>query len=240
MDDASNDLSCLIKDESSTDFSGGSFFTTMSTDFDSSLADFSITKDVTMTSSILTESSASGSTINSSNSNKSETVTLTSDVSPSTSFYDSSMAETKTVKKSVSRRKSRSTAGAALLDSREGSSRLSDKACSEAASSLLDQILIEPKKIFDVSLSSTSGKRMIDLILDQLPSKRIKTEEPMEIVSLPPDLLVKIFNFVPTDDVLSSVVRVCKLFNDVSKRPDLRLSVKIGRGRRLFQPSLVI
>jgi len=116
-----------------------------------------------------------------------------------------------------------------------------ESSCSfEKTLSILDEFLAEPRKIFDLSSpqQSAAEKRFRDSfsIFENLPKlKKPKLDDEIELTSLPTDVLVKIFNFLPSVDLLNVVVRVCKLFHEVSKIPDITLSIRIGRGNFLQQ-----
>jgi hypothetical protein len=69
---------------------------------------------------------------------------------------------------------------------------------------------------------------------DVLPTTKRskKLTEDVNITSLPPGLIIRILNFVPTNDLLNCVSRVSKLFASLINDPEIRLSIKIGRGKK--------
>jgi hypothetical protein len=72
-------------------------------------------------------------------------------------------------------------------------------------------------------------------LFDDLPSfKRQKLSPVVELLSLPHKALVRIFNYLPTVEVLNNLVRVCKLFSQIAKDPEIKISVKVGRGKIIY------
>ena len=51
------------------------------------------------------------------------------------------------------------------------------------------------------------------------------TEPPLHIAELPPEILLKIFAFLPTQDLLLTVARVSKAFNELVKDAEAHKSV---------------
>ena len=47
-------------------------------------------------------------------------------------------------------------------------------------------------------------------------------------------ILIKILNYVPSCDILNTICILSKQFYDLINSPDIRLSIKIGRGKILF------
>jgi len=87
-------------------------------------------------------------------------------------------------------------------------------------------------------MRSSSGdnrlKRHYHDLSDLLPTtKRSKLNEDDPFSSLPPDVITRILNFVPTNDLLNHVSRVSKMFASSINDPDIRLTIKIGRGKKL-------
>jgi hypothetical protein len=101
----------------------------------------------------------------------------------------------------------------------------------EESLSLMDKLLSDDQKISDLALMPI--KRIGDLDFYCNPAKKVKREQGAEITCLPPKILLKIFNYLPSCDILNRVVLVCELFHEVCKDPELRLSITIGRGKNL-------
>ena len=102
---------------------------------------------------------------------------------------------------------------------------------------ILDELLSKPRTMLDIQILSPQklGKRSgsnFSVFEDNaaVPKKKVKIHEEIELVSLPENVLVNIFNFLPSFDLLNSIVTVCKLFHQIAKHPDIRLSIRVGRG----------
>ena len=102
---------------------------------------------------------------------------------------------------------------------------------------ILDELLSKPRTMLDIQILSPQklGKRSgsnFSVFEDNaaVPKKKVKIHEEIELISLPENVLVNIFNFLPSFDLLNSVVTVCKLFHQIVKHPDIRLSIRVGRG----------
>ena len=99
---------------------------------------------------------------------------------------------------------------------------------------ILDELLSKPRTMLDIQILSPqkSGKRSGSdfSVFEVVPKKKVKIHEEIELISLPENVLVNIFNFLPSFDLLNSVVTVCKLFHQIVKHPDIRLSIRVGRG----------
>jgi F-box-like len=107
----------------------------------------------------------------------------------------------------------------------------SESSMFEESLSLMDKLLSDDQKISDLALMPI--KRIGDLDFYCNPAKKVKREQGAEITCLPPKILLKIFNYLPSCDILNRVVLVCELFHEVCKDPELRLSITIGRGKNL-------
>ena len=99
---------------------------------------------------------------------------------------------------------------------------------------ILDELLSKPRTMLDIQILSPqkSGKRSGSdfSVFEVVPKKKVKIHEEIELISLPENVLVNIFNFLPSFDLLNSIVTVCKLFHQIAKHPDIRLSIRVGRG----------
>ena len=93
--------------------------------------------------------------------------------------------------------------------------------------SLMDKFLAQDR-ISDLDL--TPLKRAMDPTSEMPEAKKPKLNPALEITSLPPQVLARIFSFLPGFEVMNRIVRVCKLFHEACQDPNLWLSVKIGRG----------
>jgi hypothetical protein len=120
--------------------------------------------------------------------------------------------------------------------------------------SFLDEFLAAPKSLLAIDLPDVKNvKRFTDetslfddvrnvkrfgdemSLFDDLPSfKRQKLSPVVELLSLPHKALVRIFNYLPTVEVLNNLVRVCKLFSQIAKDPEIKISVKVGRGKTIY------
>ena len=93
-----------------------------------------------------------------------------------------------------------------------------------------------PSKYLDeflnIELSDVKNVKRFGDFFDEIPSSKRQKFSPADLLSsLPRNVLVKIFNFVPTYDLLNNLVPVSKLFCQISKDPEIKISVKIGRGK---------
>lgn len=129
------------------------------------------------------------------------------EISPSTSFYElPDISST-------------------MLDHKEFS--IGTNSSLDLSLSLMDKFLAQDRISY---LDLTPLKRAMNPTSDLPKAKKPKSDPGLEITSLPPQVLAKIFSHLPGFEVLNRIVRVCKLFNEACKEPNLRLSIKIGRG----------
>ena len=91
---------------------------------------------------------------------------------------------------------------------------------------LLNQMLQKPESL---PMYGTS-KRLLGPIFDECPTKRSKIMLEVELICLPSKVLRHIFSFLPGNNILSKISVVCKLFNEISKDPELLFSIRFGRG----------